>query len=433
METLEVLSETVVSVLREFSIGKRPVNAANLKDAFSTREEILSLLLPALDASPGGKSEGASAPLKMPARVPPAKAETPQNTTTSDLSVLRDAFLKILRNLTPVIKGDYETQFVKLKKKINDCESYLQLGLVGELVGKLVGDLIDDAVDRIDYSNDFLVVFSKDLYKMEERLLSFQSYNRDTHQLNSEFHNGLLSHTDELHRAIDSSEILPDIRNYITSKLSAISKAIEVKNQSDEFRAKETDAKIAELHNNVKTYNKEIIQITERADLLEKEVMLDELTEISNRRAFDLQMRESLRRYHRNGDQFSLILIDVDNFKKVNDKYGHKAGDKCLKELAQLIRTSLRKSDFFARYGGEELIAVLHGSDVMNAQEVAEKIRLRIVRTRFCYQAEVIPITVSLGVTEVAQTDEDPETPFIRADNALYQAKSLGRNRVCAL
>lgn len=140
-----------------------------------------------------------------------------------------------------------------------------------------------------------------------------------------------------------------------------------------------------------------------------------------------------MRRYHRNGEQFSLILIDVDHFKKVNDEYGHKAGDKCLKEIAKLIRTSLRKSDFFARYGGEELIAILNGSDVINAQEVAEKIRLRIVRTHFRYQEEVIPITVSLGVTEVMQTDEDPETPFIRADNAMYQAKSQGRNRVCAM
>ncbi len=433
MEPLEVLSGTVISVLREFTIGKQPLNAANLKEAFSAREEIISLLYPALNASPGGRSDEVPEPGKMPARIQPAKAETPGPAATSDLSGLRDAFLKILENLRPVVKDDYEIQFIKLKKKVNDCESFLQFGLVGELIGKLVGDLIDDVVDRIDYSNDFLAVFSKDLYQMEEQLLSFQNYNKDTYQLNSKFHDGLLSHTDAMHRAFDSSKSLNDIRHHITSKLSAISKAIEVKSQSDEIRAKEVDSKIAELQSNVKTYNQEILQIRKRADSLEKEVMLDELTEINNRRAFDLQIRESLRRYHRNGEQFSLMLIDVDHFKKVNDEYGHKAGDKCLKEIARLIRSSLRKSDFFARYGGDELIAILNGSNVVNAQEVAEKIRLRIVRTRFSYQEEAIPITVSLGVTEVMQTDEDPETPFIRADNAMYQAKSQGRNRVCAL
>lgn len=125
--------------------------------------------------------------------------------------------------------------------------------------------------------------------------------------------------------------------------------------------------------------------------------------------------------------------MDVDNFKRVNDTYGHKAGDKCLKELAKLIKSSLRQSDFLARYGGEELIAILHKCDSASARNVAEKIRRRIEPTRFSYRDETIPVTISLGVTEVIPSDTEPETPFIRVDEAMYQAIKDGRNRVCVI
>jgi diguanylate cyclase len=159
-------------------------------------------------------------------------------------------------------------------------------------------------------------------------------------------------------------------------------------------------------------------------------MMLDELTGINNRRAYDLQIRQNLRRYQKDGATFSLILMDIDHFKKVNDEYGHRAGDKCLVETAKLIKNSLRKKDFLARYGGEEIIALLHGSNADDAQIVAEKIRLRIEKTRFSFKDRVIPMTVSLGVTEVLPGDTDPEIPFIRADTALYCAKNEGRNKV---
>jgi diguanylate cyclase (GGDEF)-like protein len=180
-------------------------------------------------------------------------------------------------------------------------------------------------------------------------------------------------------------------------------------------------------------HNDQIALATERANILEKEVLLDALTEIHNRRAYELQIRENLRRYHLDGQSFSLVLIDVDGFKNINDNYGHSAGDKCLREIAKLIRSSLRKTDFLGRYGGEELIAIMEGASAEDGRKIAEKIRSRIERAHFSYQQEEIPVTISLGVTEVMQTDKDSETPFSRADNAMYQAKRQGRNRVCVM
>jgi diguanylate cyclase len=90
----------------------------------------------------------------------------------------------------------------------------------------------------------------------------------------------------------------------------------------------------------------------------------------------------------------------------------------------------LRQSDFVARYGGEELIAIIHGSDSANAWKVAEKVRDNVEKTRFHYQEKIIRVTVSLGVTEVLPHDTDPEEPFKRVDAALYLAKEDGRNRI---
>jgi diguanylate cyclase (GGDEF)-like protein len=343
---------------------------------------------------------------------------------------IRGAFLKILDSLRPVIKEECERQFCELQKKISGCESLLPLGRLGEQIGEMVEELINRAIDRMDYSDDFLIELSKDLSKMEQQLSSYQNYNRQTHQISSTFQNDMLSHAGEMHRAFDSGKSLPDIRHLISSKLNTISKTIEIKRQSDEARLREADAKIADLQNNLSIYKQEILQIRDRSESLEKEALLDELTQIHNRRSYELQIRENLRRYRHNGEVFSLILMDIDQFKRVNDEYGHTAGDKCLKEIAQLIKSSLRNSDFFARYGGEEMIAILYGSDARSARDVAEKIRNRIEKTCFSYRNEIIPITVSLGVTEVNPSDTEPEIPFIRADEAMYRAKRDGRNRV---
>ncbi len=420
MEPLEILSESVIDILKEFSTGKNQLTTAALKQAFGARKEILSLISSSCNACPNVGREDSG-----PARIPKA---TPK---TELLPEFQNAFLQVLDSLGPMINGDNENRFNELQNKINQCESLIPLCGLGEQIGAMINGLINEAVERIDYANDFLVELSNDLYKMEEQLLSYQNYNKETHQIAANFHSDILSQAGDMHQALDSVNNLHDVRNLITSKLHTISQAIDTKQQSDEVRLREADTKITELQKNIKTYNQEIVQIREHATSLEKEVLLDELTQINNRRSYDLQIRESLRRYQRTGELFSLILIDIDHFKRINDNYGHKAGDICLTEIAKLIKTSLRQSDFLARYGGEELVVILKGTNLRNARNVAEKIRFRIENTRFYYQEKIISITISLGVTEVLPGDTDPGVPFIRVDEAMYRAKKAGRNRVC--
>jgi diguanylate cyclase (GGDEF)-like protein len=128
---------------------------------------------------------------------------------------------------------------------------------------------------------------------------------------------------------------------------------------------------------------------------------------------------------------FSIIFFDLDHFKKINDTFGHDAGDFVLKEITSLIRNShLRPKDIFARYGGEEFVVLLANTGARAATDLAERIRAAIESHAFMYEGKRLPVTASLGVSELSSGIESSQTLLKTADKALYSAKSGGRNRV---
>jgi diguanylate cyclase (GGDEF)-like protein len=126
----------------------------------------------------------------------------------------------------------------------------------------------------------------------------------------------------------------------------------------------------------------------------------------------------------------SLIMIDIDHFKKVNDVYGHQAGDYVIKTVAQLMRETFRKTDVVSRYGGEEFLAILPGTDVPGSLTAAEKLRTRVEEHEFVFDGKKMPIRVSSGVAQFRPTLESADETIARADSALYFSKENGRNRV---
>lgn len=192
----------------------------------------------------------------------------------------------------------------------------------------------------------------------------------------------------------------------------------------------EINNEMGTLQKNLQSVRKEIEQVQQQRTNLEKETFLDPLTRIPNRRAYDLRIKEELQRYHRYRQSFSLLLFDVDHFKKVNDSFGHWAGDKCLREAIKRIKPVMRDSDFLARYGGEEFVIILPGTDRESARAVAERLRVMIEKTHFMFQGQEIPLTISIGVTETESSDTNQQVLFSRVDAAMYQAKRSGRNQV---
>ncbi|MGC9164039.1 MAG: GGDEF domain-containing protein, partial [Thiomonas sp.] len=129
---------------------------------------------------------------------------------------------------------------------------------------------------------------------------------------------------------------------------------------------------------------------------------------------------------------FSLLMIDLDNFKEVNDRFGHAGGDCVLQRFAHIIRSEKRSRDFFGRLGGEEFLLILDGADAAEALQIAERLRTSVSAQPIALQNEqAVALTVSIGLTQAGPDDSSASDVLLRADRALYRAKQQGRNRVC--
>jgi diguanylate cyclase len=170
--------------------------------------------------------------------------------------------------------------------------------------------------------------------------------------------------------------------------------------------------------------------LMEQAETIEThatEARTDALTGLVNRRAFDDEINRCFSAYRRQGRTFSIVLLDLDHFKKWNDSFGHQAGDQLLTRVAAILQDNAREMDLVARYGGEEFALILPGTTLPDATLVAERIRNTIAQTNFGTDKEEASMTISAGTAEVGP--EDSTTTLVsRADTALYQAKASGRN-----
>jgi two-component system cell cycle response regulator len=157
----------------------------------------------------------------------------------------------------------------------------------------------------------------------------------------------------------------------------------------------------------------------------------DALTGLNNRGVFDMQIKREFDRARRYNRDLSLLLFDIDHFKKFNDTYGHQVGDLVLKELGHLVSHNFRSNDLSARYGGEEFAVVLPETSLENALIKAERLRKMIMNHSFSADSTRLAVTVSIGLATLEEGMEEPEHLIKAADDALYRAKGAGRNQVC--
>ena len=171
----------------------------------------------------------------------------------------------------------------------------------------------------------------------------------------------------------------------------------------------------------------DITKLKEKSNLLEYQASHDKLTGLFNRNRFDELYEKEIKRARRYNNDLSLILFDIDNFKMINDSYGHQTGDEVLKEIAKIILGNVREQDINVRWGGEEFLILLPQTNLLGAFTVANKIRTSIETNVFTTNS--LNITASFGVTQLLENDD--ESSFIaRSDKFLYEAKKTGKNKV---
>ncbi|MDP3611142.1 MAG: GGDEF domain-containing protein, partial [Rubrivivax sp.] len=225
-------------------------------------------------------------------------------------------------------------------------------------------------------------------------------------------------------QAIESADSLESLAGVVKSLIedtrtvqTAVTRSQE-KLLADSQQANELQLRVRELESELKR--------------LSDEVSTDLLTQVANRRglmqAFEAESAQSRRQ---GGSALAVGLIDIDNFKKLNDSLGHAAGDQALKALAAGVRERLRPQDHLARFGGEEFVVLLPGSDVEEARQVLTRLQRNLSEALFLHEGREVFVTFSAGVT-AWKTGEDLQPALERADQALYEAKRTGKNRTCS-
>jgi len=193
-------------------------------------------------------------------------------------------------------------------------------------------------------------------------------------------------------------------------------------------RMSEMKQRISTAHAEMAKAQSRIAGLEEQLKQKEEEARNDQLTGLPNRRALDAMLEDAARHAQQNGEPLTVVMLDIDHFKRCNDNYGHRGGDAVLTEVAARLRAEMRGSDFAARYGGEEFILVLPGCSLILGQRVAERVRQAVARRPIVFEGKTISVTTSLGLAEL-QPKETPGQAIERADQALYSAKKTGRNR----
>jgi len=195
-----------------------------------------------------------------------------------------------------------------------------------------------------------------------------------------------------------------------------------------------TKAALAEQAKSLQLLNEnlrsEAEQRTRLAEELFRMATTDQLTgALSRRRLFDLGNYE-IAKTTRSHDPLTILLLDLDHFKHINDSYGHSAGDDVLRHFARIASAMIRKTDIFARYGGEEFVILLPNTAAEAGQEIAERLLATLAATPLSIPPITVTVTASVGLAQVQAGDEELEQILLRADTALYEAKRNGRNRV---
>lgn len=176
-----------------------------------------------------------------------------------------------------------------------------------------------------------------------------------------------------------------------------------------------------------------LLIVHKQAETLKKQACIDFLTGIYNSRKFNSLYNGRLNRLEKENQTFSVLMIDIDFFKKINDTYGHLAGDKVLKNLGCILNMFSRKSGIIGRVGGEEFCILLEGYNKDKVFEYGENLRRYIENSIFFISStQQIHITVSIGISTYKETDSDIDNMREFADQKLYQAKESGRNKVCS-
>ena len=388
-----------------------------------TTAEELEQLTPALTDAIGALDH----PLPTPTMAAPmAQApESPPDVIVNDerLRSILAALLVELRRDTELVE-QADALDAKLSAELTNEQLPDVLSSLTDLVGKRIQH-IERAKDEIENLLGHMVG------KLDEigQFVAEQHQNQAQSQASSDTLNTqLVGEIKAMGENVETAKDLQQIRHQVRSRIDAIDKHLEAFRQREATFAAAVRTRNEQMRSRIVELEAEAKRLQSQLQDEQRASTLDMLTGIPNRQAYDKRVDEELQRLRRFKQATCLAVWDVDNFKRINDTYGHRAGDRVLRVVADCFASRIRSSDFIARYGGEEFVMLLPNTHLEDASRFSERIRAAIAEIGFHFRGAPVSITVSSGMTALLP-DDTAGAAFDRADKALYRAKQGGRNR----
>ncbi|CAM3628093.1 putative signaling protein [Pseudomonas reidholzensis] len=301
---------------------------------------------------------------------------------------------------------------------------------------ELIPVLDDLAVLMLAITDSGQHEFEAYLQQLNERLETFQSHLHEAsagHADNScaarELDSQLREQVDGLQSSVQGAADLDSLKHILDNRLEGLLVTIDDHQQERDRREQELAGRLHGLAERVANMEQEALGYREHLEEQRQKALIDPLTGLPNRAAWSEQVEREVLDWQENGGHLSMAILDLDHFKRINDSYGHLAGDKVLKIVADQLRKRLRGRDFIARFGGEEFVLLLPQTSPAAGSQVAEVLRAAIEACPFHFKGERVVITASIGLSAF-RAGERGDQVLKRADAALYRAKDLGRNRV---
>ncbi|WP_051149733.1 diguanylate cyclase [Methylohalobius crimeensis] len=276
---------------------------------------------------------------------------------------------------------------------------------------------------------DFLGQLTDKLQVLEAQA---QEFDRIFQNGSDAWNESLSVQVDHLRRQTLKETSLEALKAVITERLDTLATHIQTFREAEARKNEQMARQITALTERLTEMEQESQGLHQRLQVAHQQALYDSVTGLANRKAVDERLSQEFSRWKRFGQSFCLLLWDIDHFKRINDRFGHRAGDKTLRIVGQTLREGIRSVDFVGRYGGEEFLMLLPGTELDGGMQVADKLRRLIKECGFNSRGKPVPITISCGLTGVC-ADDTPASLFERADNALYRAKQAGRDRCLKL
>ncbi len=287
----------------------------------------------------------------------------------------------------------------------------------------LLSEIKDQLKKEQHEIEDFLSTLTAKLQNLEQQALDVGR----VFSSEEAWGDSMSKHVERLrHHTLEETD-LEALKMAISSRLDVLTEQLRHYQEAEAQRNNEVDQRVLAMTERLQALERESQELHQRLRLAHRQALYDAVTGLPNRKAVEERMAQEFSRWQRFKQPVGLLVWDIDHFKQINDRFGHQAGDKALRVVAQTLSQGIREADFIGRYGGEEFVMLLPGTDVEGGLKVAEKLRQAVETCGFNSRGKPVPITISCGVTEFREGDR-VETAFERADKALYEAKQAGRN-----